>query len=138
MSVKQKIDEILKREGVRDLYFYVRHAKPNRRRIIKEMGFHNSEWMNEAAFGETKFIEAEYVAKLEKLVRELGEMSEALKFYGAPANWCSSMGDKTLDGISAKDWERDSPLTKNEFCGGKLAREALTRLNKLLDEMGAK
>ena len=72
VTPKQKIDEILKRYGV-----------------------------SYGEFNGRTFIDERYVAKLEKLVRELGEMSEALKFYGAHENWS----------------------------------EALTRLNKLLDEM---
>ena len=90
MSVKQKINEILKREGVSEED--CGHAWPSQPKGGKGR-----------CMSCVSIDKINYVAKLEKLVRELGEMSEALKFYGAHENWS----------------------------------EALTRLNKLLDEMGA-
>ena len=82
VTPKQKIDEILKRYGV-----------------------------SYGEFNGRTFIDERYVAKLEKLVLELGEMSEELDEV--------TRTDENGVTKSIPQWE--SP--------------ALTRLNKLLDEM---
>lgn len=108
MTPKQKIDEILKREGVRE--FFVRKPRAGFCHDFITNISGSSQWGD----NEVRLTEYAYVQKLEKLVLELGEMSEALVKINAGSFVGCARADARM--IVAKD--------------------ALTRLNNLLDEMG--
>jgi predicted nuclease with TOPRIM domain len=60
---------------------------------------------------------------------ELEIAVKALKFYGSPKNWKED--DKDLDDVCIiqTDWEMNGKV-ESYFCGGKLAREALAKINQ--------
>jgi ATP-dependent Lon protease len=60
---------------------------------------------------------------------ELEIAVKALEFYGSPKNWKEDGKDLDDVCIIQTDWEMNGKV-ESYFCGGKLAREALTKINQ--------
>lgn len=60
-----------------------------------------------------------------ELVARIAELEQALKFYANNDSWLSTIDSQFGETIVGGDLEKDSPITKRKWVGGKRAREAL-------------
>jgi hypothetical protein len=67
------------------------------------------------------------ISRIESLEERVREAEAVIEFYGARDTWLCSQDMQFGDLITGDDLEKDSPITKRKFIGGKRARAYLNR-----------
>jgi hypothetical protein len=75
-----------------------------------------------------------YFHLLPKLARIVEAQAEALEFYADKSHWVSRTGKIGIGLIDTVDRESGDPLGEYNFAGGKKAREAQAKVQRLLEE----